>query len=259
MSEERPVLVEDRGPVRLVTLNRPQVRNAIDWPLRVALSEALEDADADAAVRAVVITGAGPSFCSGGDISTMQRLPRTEATVRAQAGQRIIRAIWSTDKPVVAAVEGSAYGAGVALAAACDRVVAASDTRWATTFTRVGLAGDLGTYASLPARIGVARARQLLLLGRPIDGTTAGQQGLVDEVVEPGTALETALADAAQLAAGPPRALGVIKQLLSGDALHPLAVLDLEVRHQVDLWESPDFEEGVAAFREKRDPSFGGL
>ncbi|WP_127479320.1 enoyl-CoA hydratase/isomerase family protein [Nocardioides pantholopis] len=257
MNETGPVLVEDHGAVRVVTLHRPQVRNAIDWPMRVAFAEALEQADGDPRVRAVVITGAGPAFCSGGDISTMGRLPRAAAVERAQAGQRMVRAIWATPKPVLAAVEGSAYGAGVALAAACDRVVAAEDTTWATTFTRVGLAGDLGAYASLPARMGPARARQMLLLGRPLDGRAALHQGLVDELVAPGTALETALADAEQLAAGPAAALGVIKSLLSGEPRHPLAVLELEVRHQVALWESPDFAEGVAAFRERRTPDFG--
>ncbi|MEV7431876.1 enoyl-CoA hydratase-related protein [Nocardioides sp. NPDC092400] len=257
MSQDDPVLVEDRGPVRVVTLNRPHVRNAIDWPTRLAFAEALERADEDRAVRVVVVTGAGPAFCSGGDISTMERLPRSAAIERAQAGQRMVRAIWSTAKPVVAAVEGSAYGAGVALAAACDRVVAAEDSTWATTFTRVGLAGDLGVYASLPSRVGVARARQMLMLGRPLDGHAALRDGLVDELVAPRTALEVALQDAAQLASGPPRALGVIKSLLTGEPRHPLAVLDLEVRHQVDLWESPDFAEGVAAFRERRRPAFG--
>jgi 2-(1,2-epoxy-1,2-dihydrophenyl)acetyl-CoA isomerase len=98
---------------------------------------------------------------------------RKEALERAQLAQRVIRAIWSTDKPVIAAVEGSAFGAGTALAAACDRVVAASDARFATTFTAVGLAGDMGAYVSLPARVGVARARQMLMLPRPIDGEGA--------------------------------------------------------------------------------------
>ena len=255
--EETPVLVEDRGAVRVITLNRPNLRNAIDLPLRYALADAIEAADAAVGVRAIVLTGAGGAFCSGGDISTMERQPRHETTPRAQAAQRIIRALWHTPKPVVAAVEGPAFGAGTALALACDRVVAAEDATFATTFTAVGLAGDMGIFASLPARVGAARARQMLMLGSRIKGTEAGAIGLVDRVVAPGEAVDAALEDAAALAAGPPLALGVIKQMLSGEPRHPLAVLDLEVRNQTRLWDSDDFAEGVSAFAEKRRPVFG--
>lgn len=252
-----PVLVEDRGPVRLITLNRPERRNAIDLPLRYALGDALEAADADPAVRAVVLAGSGSAFCSGGDISTMERAPRHETTARAQAAQRVVRAIWATPKPVVAAVEGPAYGAGAALALACDRVVAAADATFATSFTAVGLAGDMGIFASLPARVGAPRARQMLMLGTRVSGEEGSAIGLVDRLVEPQRALVAALEDAARLAAGPPLALGVIKQMLSGETRHPLAVLDLEVRNQTALWDTDDFAEGVAAFAEKRKPSFG--
>lgn len=259
MSEDapQPVLVVDQGTVRVITLNRPRVRNAIDWPLRLALADALEAADADGGVRAIVLTGAGAAFCSGGDIATMERLPRDQAVRRAQAAQRIVRAIWATPKPVIAAVEGSAYGAGVGLAAACDRVVSASDATYAATFTRVGLAGDTGVFASLPARIGVSRTKQLLMMGTAMSAPEALAAGLVDAVVDPGSALRSALDDAERLAAGPPLALGVIKQLLSGEPRHPHAVLELEVSHQASLWESDDFAEGVAAFAEKRRPVFG--
>ncbi len=257
MGDQASVLVEDRAAVRVVTLNRPQVKNAIDLPLRHALADAVEAADADPSVRVVVLTGAEGAFCSGGDISTMKRAPRHETTARAQAAQRVVRAIWRTPKPVVAAVEGPAYGAGTALALACDRVVAAADATFATTFTGVGLAGDMGIFASLPARVGAPRARQMLMLGTKVSGEEAGSIGLVDRVVDPGTALAAALEDAARLAAGPPLALGVIKQMLSGEPRHPLAVLDLEVRNQTMLWDSDDFAEGVSAFAEKRRPVFG--
>jgi len=179
---------------------------------------------------------------------------------RTQLAQRVIRAIWNAAKPVVAAVEGSAFGAGVALAAACDRVVAASDARFATTFTNVGLAGDMGTFASLPARVGIARARQMLMMPTPIDAPTALQIGLVDGLAEPGTALSVTLADAERLAAGPTRAYGVIKSLLAaGSALSPFEILDIEAEHQAQLFDSDDFAEGIAAFRAKRRPQFGAV
>lgn len=252
------VLVEDRGAVRIVTLNRPDKRNAIDIPVRLELADAIETAGEDNSVRAIVLTGAGTAFCSGGDITSMERMSPERAMERTQLAQRVIRAIWSAAKPVVAAVEGSAYGAGVALAAACDRVVAARDARFATTFTNVGLAGDMGTFASLPARVGIARARQMLMMPTPIDAPMALEIGLVDGLAEPGTALAGALADAERLAAGPTQAYGVIKSLLAaGFALSPFELLDLEAKHQAQLFDTDDFAEGIAAFRAKRRPQFG--
>jgi 2-(1,2-epoxy-1,2-dihydrophenyl)acetyl-CoA isomerase len=252
------VLTEDHGAVRVVTLNRPEVRNAIDIPLRIELGQALESANEDAAVRSIVLTGAGRVFCSGGDIATMQLMGPEEAMERAQLAQRVIRAIWNTPKPVVAAVEGAAFGAGTALAAACDRVVAARDARFATTFTNVGLAGDMGTYASVPRRVGVARTRQMLMMAKPFTAEVALEWGLVDALAEPGQALACALTDAARLADGPAQALGVIKALLAvAPTLHPLEVLDREAEHQARLFGSADFAEGVEAFHGKRRPTFG--
>ncbi|MDT5397751.1 MAG: 2-(1,2-epoxy,2-dihydrophenyl)acetyl-CoA isomerase [Mycobacterium sp.] len=253
-----PVITEKVGAVAVVTLNRPDKRNAIDIPLRLALADAIEAADRDASVRAVVLTGAGNTFCSGGDISTMERMAPQEALERAQLAQRVIRAIWGTDKPVIAAVEGSAFGAGTALAAACDRVVAARDARFATTFTAVGLAGDMGAYVSLPTRVGVARARQMLMLPKPIPAEEALNIGLVDALAEPGETLDAALQDASRLAAAPAEALAVIKSLLAAaPGLSPFNVLDREAAHQAALFGSDDFAEGVAAFREKRRAVFG--
>lgn len=252
------ILIENDGSVRTIKLNRPEVRNAIDIPLRVALAEALEAADADGAVRAIVLTGVGRTFCSGGDIATMHRMPHAQAFKRVQLAQRVIRAIWNTPKPVLAAVEGAAFGAGAALVAACDRVVAARDARFATTFLNVGLAGDMGAYASLPARIGVARTRHMLMMAEPIDATKALDWGLADEVCESGEALRQAGADARALVNRPADALGAMKTMLTvAPRLHPLEVLDREADCQAALFDTDDFAEGVAAFQEKRTPVFG--
>ena len=247
------VLVDDDAAVRTITLNRPEKRNAIDIETRIALAEAIEAADSDPAVRAVIVTGAGPAFCSGGDISTMARMPAADARERIEMAQRVIRAIWATPKPVLAAVEGSAYGAGTALAAACDRVVAARDATFATTFTNVGLAGDMGIFVSLPARIGAARARQMLLLPEPATAPAAFEIGLVDSIVEPGQALASARKDARRLAAGPSRAYEVIKALIAEPGtIDPFVLLDREAEWQAELFDTDDFAKGIAAFLEKR-------
>jgi enoyl-CoA hydratase/carnithine racemase len=257
-TSETPVLTENIGAVAVVTLNRPDKLNAIDIPLRLALADAIEAASGDAGVRAIVLTGAGRAFCSGGDIASMQRMDIEEALERANLAQRVIRAIWSTGKPVVAAVEGAAFGAGTALAAACDRVVAGRDARFATTFTKVGLAGDMGAYVSLPTRVGVARARQMLMLPSTIGAQEALDIGLVDSLVETGTARAAALEDATRLAAGPTEAFAVIKSLLAETTgLSPLAVLDREAAEQAVLFGSDDFVEGITAFQEKRPAVFG--
>jgi 2-(1,2-epoxy-1,2-dihydrophenyl)acetyl-CoA isomerase len=252
------VLAEDHGQVRLLTLNRPGRRNAIDLELRAALAEAIEGAMADEAVRAVVLTGAGGTFCSGGDVSTMRRQGEVAVRARLQAAQRVIRAIWHGPKPVLAAVEGYAFGAGVALALACDRVVIAADAVFGITFTGVGLAGDMGIFASLPARAGIGAARQLLMMPRRLTGADALALGLADAVAEPGQALAAALADAAALAAGPPLALAGIKAMLARWPASPGETLEREVDLAVTLMDTEDFAEGIAAFGERRPPAFRG-
>jgi enoyl-CoA hydratase/carnithine racemase len=252
------VLTEDRGVVRIVTLHRPERRNAIDLELRVVLAEVLEATMREDRVRAVVLTGSGSTFCAGGDISTMRRQPPEQTRPRAEAAQRVVRAIWQGPKPVVAAVEGYAFGAGTALALACDRVVAASDSVFSTAFTGVGLAGDMGIFATLPARVGLARARQLMLLPQRIEGGAALDLGLVDRVSDPGAALDEAVADAATIATGPPLAVAGIKAMLADSPSDPWAVLDREVELQARLFDTDDFAEGVAAFRQHRKPLFHG-
>jgi 2-(1,2-epoxy-1,2-dihydrophenyl)acetyl-CoA isomerase len=259
MSGGEPILLtRDDGRVRIITLNRPEVRNAFDIPLRVELTQAIEAAAADDGVRVLVLTGAGGAFCAGGDISTMGAMTEDEAVARADLTERVVRTLWAGTKPVLAAVEGPAFGAGLALALACDRIVAAADAKFGAAFIRLGLAGDMGVLATLPERLGPARARQFLMFGEQADAPGALAMGLIDVVTEPGNALAAALEDAQKLAAGPPLALAAIKDAIGRYPLGREKTLELEAETQARIYGSDDFAEGVSAFRARRSPDFRG-
>ncbi|MFF0499826.1 enoyl-CoA hydratase/isomerase family protein [Nocardia aobensis] len=252
------VRVRDENAVRIVTLDRPERRNALDLTIRPVLAEVFEKADADPAVRAIVLTGRDGAFCSGGDVSLMERMTPDVAVPRLEAAQRIVRSIAGGSTPVVAAVDGVALAAGLGLALACDRIVASSTARFSARFTGVGLAADLGISWSLPRRIGVARARHLMMLGGLIHAEEALRLGMVDAVVEPADVLATAMAEAQLFASGPPRALALIKGLFADPPPDLHAALDRETAIQAELMDTDDFAEGIAAFAQKRPARFPG-
>ncbi len=249
------VRVADLAGVRTLTLDDPRRRNALSAALRRELRDAVVDAMADDEVRVIVLAGAGGFFCSGGDISAM--LDDEQPTVhRLQVLADLVEAVVAGPLPVVAAVEGGAYGAGLSMAAACDHVVAARDARLCASFGAVGLAGDGGIFWSLPQRVGSGRAREMLLFGNVVGAERAEDIGLVDHVVDPGTALEIAQGRAAALAARSRPALSTVKSAFvgTGESLH--GALARESRGQRSLFDGPDLREGVAAFQEKRTPTF---
>ncbi|HEX4255837.1 MAG TPA: enoyl-CoA hydratase-related protein [Streptosporangiaceae bacterium] len=258
MSSEPVVLTTDEDRVRIITLNRPDKRNAFDLALRTELIKAIEAAMTDDQVRVLVLTGAGGAFCAGGDISIMEQLSREDARSRAELTQQVPRTLWAGTKPVLAAVEGPAFGAGLSLALACDRIVAAADARFGAAFSRIGLAGDMGVLATLPGRLGPARAKQFLMFSEQAKAPEALAMGLIDAVTEPGNAVAAALDDARKLAAGPPLALAAIKRAIGRWPMNREQVLDLETDTMVEMFTSADFAEGVAAFRERRPPDFRG-
>lgn len=257
--ESEPACVaQDFGAVRLLFMNQQRRRNALSMDLREGMQDALRAATDDPAVRAVVLAGAGAYFSAGGDITSMKTLNAVAGRPRMQRVHGLFKQLYNGPKPVVAAVEGGAIGAGLSLATACDVIVGASDAQFGAPFRRIGVMPDLGLLFTLPGRIGMGRTRLLAMTGRILDATIAEQWGLVDEVVEPGAAIQTALDIATDIADGPPVAHTMTKQMLGRLPLPIDEFLAAEADAQSLLFSTADFAEGRDAFLERRKPVFSG-
>lgn len=243
------------GPTTILTLDYPARRNALAMPMRQALVDAMERIEADPAVRAVVLTGAGQMFSAGGDISGMDVTDLAQGRERFRITHRMVRLLIKSSKPVIAAVEGYAVGAGLSVALCADTIVASTEAQFAAGFGRVGLIADLGLPHTLPLRVGHGRARQILLYGERLDAEEAHRIGLVDHVVPPGTARDAALARARLFHTMAPLPIALTKQVLAAGLD---AALDWERDTQSALFLTADHAEGKAAFLGKREPRFTG-
>ena len=253
---------DPKSGVATITLNRPERLNALTFEVYAELRDTFRTLDAEPAVRAVVITGAGRAFCSGGDVEDIIGA----LSARDLAGLKeftrmtcdVILNIRRCRRPVVAALNGTVAGAGAVIAAACDVRIAADTAKIAFLFTRVGLSGaDMGAAWLLPRLVGLGRATELLLTGDFIDAPTAERIGLYNRVVPQDRALAEATAFAEKLARGPSPALGVTKQALDAEATLDLeAALAYEAEVQARLMQHPNFRESYEAFRAKREPRF---
>lgn len=253
------VLLHDlEDGVATLTLNRPDALNALDASLRAELRRALGEARRDDGVRAVILTGAGRGFCSGADLrgGSSEREFRHVITTEYNP---LVRAIREMDKPVVAAVNGVAAGAGLSLALACDIVVASDDARLVPAFHRIGLVPDSGLTRTLVRALGRHRALEILLGERTLAVADAQELGLIAAVVPADRLRETARELGRRLAAGPTRAIGYTKRLLNLAEDAPLErSLEAEAALQELAGRSEDHAEGVAAFGQKREPAFRG-
>jgi 2-(1,2-epoxy-1,2-dihydrophenyl)acetyl-CoA isomerase len=246
------------GGVMTITLNRPDVLNAFDGAMQDGFRAALKDAR-DPGVRAVVLTGAGRGFCVGQDLKEFREGAGDLAERLRTTYNRNVLALRSLEKPVVAAVNGPAAGAGLALAAACDIRVAADSATFVPAFINIGLIPDTGASFFLARLLGYGRAFEWLCSGKRLTAGDAHAWGFVFEVVEPGKLMERAGAIAAEFASLPTRAIGMTKRLLDHAATSTLdQQLELEAQLQAAAAGIDDFAEGVAAFLEKRDPRFTG-
>lgn len=252
------VAVEATGPTCIIRLNNPAKRNALSLELRAALIAAVRAAMDDEAVRVVVLTGNGPAFCAGGDLSSMQNIGGVAGRQRLARLHELVRLLAAGPKPVIAAVEGFAYGAGMSLALLCDQVVTASDAKFCCSFNKVGLMPDMAALWTVPQRVNAGWTRRLLMLAEEIDGAKAVEIGLADQAVPPGAALQAAVALAERFAALAPLPVGFIKSTLARGPQPLEALLALEADSQALLFNSADFVEGRDAFLEKRKPVFRG-
>ncbi|WP_341897770.1 enoyl-CoA hydratase/isomerase family protein [Ferrovibrio terrae] len=244
--------------VRLIRLNYTAKRNALSLELRAELMAAVEAALADDDVRAIVLTGNGGTFCAGGDISSMQNVTGVAGRTRLANLHRLARLLVAGPKPVIAAVEGFAYGAGMSLALLCDQVVTAQDAKFCCSFGKVGLMPDMAALWTVPQRVNSGWVKRLLMLAEEIDGDTAVRIGLADQSVPAGEVLDAALALAAKFASLAPLPIGFIKAALARGPQPLEALLAQEADGQALLFNSADFAEGRDAFLEKRRPVFTG-
>ncbi len=257
--------VEPDGPVLRLTLDRPAKRNALDDAMTAGLIDAIDTAGRDEAVRAIVLSGAGDDFCGGADIVARNApgapRPRVGSIQRRLPSQahRLIPLVLSVQTPVICRVQGWAAGIGFHLALAADFTVAATDARFWEPFAERGFTPDSGATWLLPRLVGLVRARELLLLGRPLDGAEAAEWGVIHRAVPPVQLDGEVDALTERLASGPTVALGLTKWLLLTGQTETLDVqlhneaLGLELSSR-----SEDFREGLAAFKDKRTPKFGG-
>jgi 2-(1,2-epoxy-1,2-dihydrophenyl)acetyl-CoA isomerase len=269
--EQPEIRQEQRGSVLWLTIDRPQSGNALTADNRLVIIDALTEADRDPGIRSVVITAAGQKmFCPGADLRSPQAgPPRPEGAPERIAGdvargirvnaQRLITAVMDCEKPVIAAVNGTTAGMGVQLALACDFVIAASTARFIEIFVRRALVPDSGAAYLLPRLIGVARAKELLMLGDDVSAARALEIGLIYKVVEPEELVAEATALSTRLAAGPTRALALTKWLVnrSLDASRTTSFEDEALAQDLNM-HTADGQEGVASFVERRPAEYQG-
>jgi 2-(1,2-epoxy-1,2-dihydrophenyl)acetyl-CoA isomerase len=246
------------GGVLTITLSRPDVLNAFNAALHKGLAAALKEAR-DPDVRAVVVTGAGRGFCVGQDLTEFREAPGDIGSRLRSTYHPNVLAVRALEKPVIAAVNGVAAGAGVSFACACDLRIAADSASFVPAFINIGLIPDSGGSYFVTRILGPARAFEWLASGRKLTAAEAHAWGLVSEVVETDALVARAAEVAAQLAALPTRGIGMTKRLIDL-ALH--ATLEQQLEREAELQtaatQTEDFKEGVAAFLEKRPPEFRG-
>ena len=245
--------------VATITLDRPDKMNALSEAMYADMSRIFADLASDDAVRAVVVTGAGRAFCSGSDVSGMEKTDPVSNRTRMKLRHRMIQNLVNIEKPVIAAVNGACVGIGFSIALACDLIVAAESARFSQVFKKIGLVPDGGSIFFLVQHLGLARAKELVYTARMLPAQEAHEWGIVSKVVPDGELSAAAHTFAQELADSATYALGLAKKMFQSMYTPTLeALLETELLTQALARLSDDHKEGVTAFREKRGARFRG-
>lgn len=264
MPEEKILLFDKKEGYAIISLNRPDKLNAFNDELSFQLQDALKEAEKDSSIRALILTGAGRGFCSGQDLQNRnfsddsKQKPSLADSIRRRYNPIIIR-LRRMEKPIIAAVNGVAAGAGASLAFACDIRLAADNATFVQSFSRVGLVPDSGATFVLPRLIGLTKAYELMITADKIDAQEAMQLGLLNRIIPAADLMKEAEEWASRLAKGPTRAFGLTKRAVNRSIYPDLEeLLENEAYLQEIAGRTDDFQEGVKAFIEKRQPAYTG-
>ncbi len=253
------ILEEDSG-VATITLNNPESRNPLTDETKMEMISALDAIDKNPALRALVITGKGKAFCAGGDIKKIGKVP-SEKEIREIMGksQQLLKKLLGLEKPVIAAVNGDAFGMGCNLALASDFVLASEKARFCEVFVKLGITPDFGALYFLPRLVGLWKSKEMAYLGNVVDAMEAEKIGLITRVVPLDTLMDEAMGLAKKLARMPTLAIGRAKRILNQAFDMTLTeVLEQEIKNQITLTQTEDHAEGLRALKEKRKPEFHG-
>ncbi len=252
------ILFEITDSIARISMNIPETRNALGLEMRTELLGAFNRIREDDSIKAVILTGEGKVFSSGGDIRTFEGLTPVATRLRLKQGKQVIQAMVELEKPIIGAVDGYAVGAGASIALACDILIASEEAKFGISFVKIGAVPDLGAFYFWPLRVGVAKAKELMWTGDLIDAREAERLGLVNRVVPSERLAEEVSAFASRLAQGPSQSYAMIKAALNRWPASLNTMLEMESTMQAVAFSSRDFEEGRKAFLEKRKPVFKG-
>ncbi|WLR57141.1 enoyl-CoA hydratase [Mesobacillus subterraneus] len=253
------LIINKNGTVLSLTLNRPESLNAFSPDMILNLTDTLRNAQNDPEVKVIVLSGAGRSFSAGGDVKTMGEANAVGVYDHIGRLNECILEMKNTEKPIIAAVHGFAAGAGFNLVLACDLIIAADDSKFALSFSQVGLVSDGGGSYFVPRLVGPHLAKQFMFTAEPITAERLYQLGVINHLVPVETLQEETLKLAGQLATGPTRTYGMIKKLVDHSMTATLEeILEQERITQTMMVSTEDHQEGIAAFKEKRKPKFTG-
>ncbi|MFA7553843.1 MAG: enoyl-CoA hydratase-related protein [Spongiibacteraceae bacterium] len=253
------VTMKQHEEVAVITLNAPKTRNALAREVQMQLLDHLKTAAGDLSIKAIVLTGEGGHFCSGGDLNNMiAERTLTEGRERVAMGGEIARALMAGPKPVIAAVEGYAAGAGFSLAVAADYVVASTQSNFISAFCKVGLIPDIGMLWALAQKTSLSQAKRIIASARKLGAEEAQRLGIVDDLAEPGQVMDAAMAIAKEFSAGAPLPMAMIKQAYARGINSLEDALRCEMDNQSSLYLTKDHREAISAFLDKRQPQFKG-